>query len=272
MKTMLKYYRIRNATWTGILCGLVAAGLSAGAAVCGACELSQFEVAEKEPLPEYTVVLFSNPENKADKEAADALAKLEKKWTKRANLAFDTVDVTAKEGQSMAESWQVTNTPTAYVLAPTGWILGAFSNKLDAAAVEELVTSPGKVALKKALKKHTAVYLVLGKKDMEGFEDARKAAREAQKSVKEFMKVDVGIEVVDPTDKREAALLRNLALTEPPSETVVYVTYGEGRAVLQPVQAENLTDRLAFTVQLLGTGDQCSLGQEIFGEPLLLGN
>jgi len=85
------------------------------------------------------------------------------------------------------------------------------------------------------------------------------------------MQIDVGTVIVDPTDPREAKLLQNLGLEESPKEATVYVAFGKCRAVLQEVEAEDLKERLAFTIQLLATADQCSLGQEIRGEPLLLG-
>jgi len=237
-----------------------------------ACTVSQFELTEKEELPRYTVLLFYNPGTKDNDESLDTLKALSKKWSKRTNVDFEAFDVSTKRGGKIAKYWQVKEFPVTYVLAPTGWCLATFKGKLAAKQVDVLMTSPGKAALMDALKKNKAVFLVLGNKKMKGHAASLKAAKGAAKAVNVAMKIKVGTVVVDPTDQREAKLLQNLGLEKPPKESRVYVTFGKGRAVLQEVEAEDTEERLAFTIQLLATADQCGgFGMEVRGEPLLLG-
>jgi hypothetical protein len=255
-----------------LLCCVVAAGaLALSPSEAKACSVSQFDLAARGDLPRYTLVLFHKPGTPDSDASVKVLEELEKTWKLKANIDFEAIDASTPRGAKIARYWQVKEFPLAYLIAPTGWALASLPGKLDPAKIEPLMTSPGKVALRNALTKKKAVFLVLGNEKLKGFQDAVKAAKEVTKSVKENMKVEAGTLVVDPTDAREANLLRNLGLEDGVKETEVIVTYGKGRAVLQEVRAENLRDRLAFTVQLLGTADQCSLGQEIAGEPLLLG-
>ncbi|MFO7900552.1 MAG: hypothetical protein R6V58_16010 [Planctomycetota bacterium] len=235
------------------------------------CTISQFELAEQQDLPPYTFVLFYKPGDDPNDQSLATLKKLELKWGKRANVAFEAIDASTERGAKLAKYWQVKKFPVTYVLAPTNWCLAAFEGRLDFAKAEALMTSPGKKKLVDAFKKNKAVFLVLGTEEMKDFDKVMKAAKSASKSVKEAMGISADVVTVDPTDQREAKLLQNLGLEKPPKQARVYVTFGKGQAVLQEVRAENEEDRLAFTVQLLATADQCSLGQEIQGEPLLLG-
>jgi len=252
-------------------CLALAALAMTAAGAAKACSVSQFELTEKAPLPRYTFVLFHRPGTPINVKTLATHKALAKTWAARANVDFEAIDVSTKRGEKVARYWQVKEFPVTFVIAPTGWNLATFKGQLDPKAVEPLMSSPGKVALLEALKKKKAVFLVLGKKKMKGFGDALKAAKKATESVKTAMKIETGTVVVDPTDKQEATLLQNLGLEEPPKEAQVFVTFGKGRAVLQEVDAEDTVERLAFTVQLLATADQCSLGNEIRGEPLLLG-
>jgi len=238
-----------------------------------ACTVSQFELADKAELPRYTFVLFYRPGTETNDQSLATLRALKEKWSKRANVDFEAIDVSTKRGTKLAKYWQVKEFPVTFVIAPTGWCLGTFKGKLEATDAEPLMTSPGKAALVDAFqeKKTKAVFLVLGKEKMKGYDKAVKAAKGAAIAVKKAMKFEIKTVVVDPTDPQEAKLIQNLGLEKAPKEARVYVTYGKGRVVLQEVEAENDEDRLAFTIQLLSTADQCSLGQEIAGEPLLLG-
>jgi hypothetical protein len=250
----------------GLLIGALALPLDAAA-----CSISQFEMAEQTDLPRYTVVLFYKPGTPANDASLAALRDLSKRWVKLANVDFEAVDASSERGAKIARYWQVKEFPVTYVIAPTGWCLATVKGKLTASDVEPLMSSPGKAALRKELASHKAAFLILGKKGMKGFPEAVKQAAAATKVVKEAMKIEVGTVVVDPTDAREAKLLQNLGLDKAPEEARVFVTFGKGRAVLQELEAETLEERLAFTIQLLSTADQCSLGAEIQGEPLLLG-
>jgi hypothetical protein len=255
-----------------VLCGLASAAVAILVpAEARACSVSQFELAEQGELPRYTLVLFHKPGTPENEASVKTLEELEKKWKLRANIDFEAIDASTPRGAKIARYWQVKEFPHAYLIAPTGWALAVVGGKLDPAKIEPLMSTPGKVALRTALAKKKAAFLVLGNEKMKGYKETLAAVNKAAKSVKEFMKVDTGTVVVDPTAKAEAALLRNLGIEGELKETRVLVTYGKGRAVLQEVRAEGLEDRLAFTIQLLGTADQCSLGQEIAGEPLLLG-
>lgn len=260
-------------TWkAGLVCAaflLVALGVPSGTA--RACTTSQFDLTEKEDLPRYSFVLFYKP-GSPDGDASMAVLKdMAKKWGPRANVDFEYVDVTSERGVKIAKYWQVTEFPVTYVITPSGWSLATFKGKLAVSDVEPLMTSPGKAALLDGLKKNKAVFLVLGTKKMKGYGETVKAAEKAAKSAKDAMKIQVGTVIVDPADPKEAKLVRNLGLEKPPTDATVYVTFGKGRAVLSEVQGEGLEERLAFTIQLLSTADQCSMGMEIRGEPLLLG-
>jgi hypothetical protein len=236
-----------------------------------ACTVSQFEVAEKEGLPPYSFLLFYKPGNPASEKSLVVLRELEQIWTNRANVVFESIDVDTPNGRNMAVRWEVQSYPTTYVMAPTGWIAGFFTNNLSKAVAKALISSPGKAALREALKKHKVVFLVLGNKTMKGYEETIKATGKAVKSVKEFMHIDAGVLAINPKDERERNLLLNMGLNHSSDSATVYVAYGKGRAVLRPIESDDLAAELAFRVQLLGTADQCSLGMEIFGEPLLLG-
>lgn len=257
---------------SGLVCAL-ALVLMVVVPVRGAagCTTSQFELSEKEELPRYSFVLFYKPGTADGDFSMKALTELSKKWGPRANADFEYVDVNTDRGAKIAKYWQVTEFPVTYVISPSGWNLATLKGKLDDKEVEALVTSPGKAALLAALKKNKAVFLVLGKKGMKEFEGNVKGAEKAAKAVKEAMKIGVGTVVVDPSSPGESKLIQNLGLEKPPTESVVFVAFGKGRAVLQPVESEGVEERLAFTIQLLSTADQCSLGQEIRGEALLLG-
>jgi len=250
---------------------LLALALGLAPTAARACDTSQFELAEKQALPRYTLVLFYQPDTKEGDASVATLKKLSAEWSKRANIDFESVDVKTPRGAKIAKYWQLKKFPVAFVIAPTGWSLAKFDGALDEKKVGALMTSPGKAALKDALARKKAAYLVLGAKKLKGYAEAVKAAKDAAKSVKEAMKIDVGTVVVDPADPREATLLQNLGIEKAPAEAAVYVTFGKGRAVLTDVDANDVADRLSFTIQLLATADQCSLGQEIRGEPLLLG-
>jgi len=259
----------RPLLWYGLA---LLAALAAPVQAVRACTVSQFELSEKEELPRYTVLLFYNPGTKDNDDSLDTLKALAKKWSKRTNVDFEAYDVSTKRGGKIAKYWQVKEFPVTYVLAPTGWCLATFKGKLEAKQVDVLMTSPGKAALLDALKKNKAVFLVLSNKKMKGHAASLKAAKQAAKAVNTAMKIKVGTVVVDPTDPREAKLLQNLGIEKAPKEARVYVTFGKGRAVLQEVEAEDTEERLAFTIQLLATADQCGgFGMEVRGEPLLLG-
>jgi hypothetical protein len=236
-----------------------------------ACSISQFELNEKEPLPRYTMVLFHKPGEEASEKSLATMSELKKTWSERANIDFEAIDIASERGEKIAKYWQVKETPTTFVIAPTGWSLAMMKGKLDSRQIAPLMSSPGKAALLKALEKNKAVFLVLGKKGMKGFENELKAVAAAVKTVKDTMKIQATTLTLDPTDPREARLLQNFGLTKPPAEAVTYVVFGKGRVVLEDLEIKDTAERLAFTVQLLSTADQCSLGNEIFGEPLLLG-
>jgi thioredoxin-like negative regulator of GroEL len=250
---------------------MVAATALLGGADVFACSVSQFEVTDKEELPRYTFVLFYKPGDEKGDQSKAALERIEKTWAKRANADFEAIDVTSKRGVKIAKYWQVKEYPTTFVIAPTGWSLAAFKGVLDEKKVIPLLSSPGKSALATALAKHKAVFLVLGKKGMKGYAEQIKAAKAAAKTTKDTMKIETATVTVDPTDPREGRLLQNLGIEKPPKEATSFVTFGKGRAVLQDLEMEDTAERLAYTVQLLSTADQCSLGNEIRGEPLLLG-
>jgi len=237
-----------------------------------ACSVSQFELAEKAPLPRYTVVLFYKPGFEDSDAALVSLKALSKTWKDRANVEFESINARTKRGGKIAKYWQVKEFPVTFVIAPTGWCLATYKGKLDETKVAALMTSPGKAALRDALTTHKAAFLVLGKKTMKGYAATLKAAANAAKATQAAMKIKVTTVVVDPTDAREAKLLANLGLEAPPKEPRVFVTFGKGRAVLQEVEAENTEARLAFTIQLLSATDTCGgFGMDINGEPLLLG-
>ena len=254
-----------------VILAAVAATALLGAADASACSVSQFELTDKEELPRYTFVLFYKPGDKKGDQSLAALDKIKKAWEKRANADFEAIDVTSKRGVKIAKYWQVKEFPTTFVVAPTGWSLAVFKGLLDEKKIVPLMSSPGKSALAAALAKNKAVFLVLGKKGMKGYDKQLKAAKSAAKTAKDSMKIATATVTVDPTDPREGRLLQNLGIEKPPKEATTYVTFGKGRAVLQDLEIEDPAERLAYTIQLLSTADQCSLGNEIRGEPLLLG-
>ena len=235
------------------------------------CSVSQFELAEKSALPRYTFVLFHKPGTPVNEKAAATLKTLAKEWGRRANVDFEAIDASTKRGAKIAKYWQVKEFPVTFVIAPTGWCLATFKGEIPTKDATGLMTSPGKTALRDALARKKAAFLVLGADKMKGYAEAVKAAKAAAKTVKQAMKIDVATVIVNPADPHEAKLLQNLGLKKALEKARVYVTFGGGRVVLQEVEAENTEERLAFTIQLLSTADQCSLGQEIRGEPLLLG-
>ncbi len=263
-----------KSTRFGVIAVTVAALFLASAAVpsvARACAISQFALAEQEDLPPFTFVLFYDPGNEADDESLETLKKLNEKWEERANVVFEAIDVSTERGRRLAEYWQVKEYPVTYVLAPTNWALAVFEGKLDFDEAEKLMTSPGKQKLAEALAKHTVVFLVLGTEKTNRYEEILNAAKKAQEDVAKWMEIKSEIVIVDPTDEREAKLLQNLGLEGPPENAQVFVTYGDGLAVIEEVHREKVEDALAFTIQVLGTADQCSLGRHIFGEPLLMG-
>ncbi len=247
----------------GLLC------VTATAARC--CDISQFDLVKQQPLPRYTFTLFYKPGEKASQEALKVFEKLKNTWSKRANLDFESIDATTEKGKRIAQFWQVKSFPTAFILAPTGWCLAVLKDKLDEKECEAIFTSPGKAKLKEALEKFKAVYLVLSNEKMKEHAAVLEKVKKAASDVKKAFNIEVGIVTVDPTSPAEEKLLQNLGLEAPPKKPTVYVTYGKGRAVLQQVSGSDLVSRLTFAIQLLATPDQCSLGQEISGEPLLLG-
>jgi len=258
--------RLRPTIWI-----LAAALLAPLAGPAAACSISQFDLTKKEPLPRYSVVLFFEPNTPDGKASMETLNLLGPKWGPRANVDFQYVDVTTEHGKKILRYWPIDKFPVTFILSPSDYALARLEGRLTPDKVEPYMTSPGKAALLQALKKNQAVYLVLGKKGMKGYREMLKAAEDAAKVAKTAMKIDVGTLTINPADPGEVKLIENLRLKAPPKEAQVFVTFGKGRAVLQEVGAENTVDRLAFTIQLLATADQCSLGQEIRGETLLLG-
>jgi len=261
--------RKRKARLSGLL--VVTLMLLALGGELAACDLTQFQLAEKRPLASYTLVLFHQPGRPADDAALAVVNQLSEKWGERANLDFKTVNVTRRRGAKTAKYWKVETFPLACLVTPTGWWVATFEGKLDPTEIEAFFTSPGKVALLASLKQRPAVFLIIGHQKMKGFAPAVAAAGKAAKSAEKLMAVKVGTLIVDPTDRRERGFLRNLGLADVPKEPKVFVTFGQGLAVLRQVGVGTLDERLAFTIQLLATADQCSLGEEIRGEPLLLG-
>lgn len=161
----------------------------------------------------YRVVYFYRSKRNHQKITA-RVEKAKKKWT---DVDFRVVEVTDPKEKEIVKKCGVTRVPFTTVTAPNGAMTARFPGIAKVDALEKGFVSPKMAELLKAVQSENVVFLCLANKTAQYGDEVLATARRALEKLSGIAEL---IEI-DPRDKREAALLKQISVS---SDTKIATT------------------------------------------------
>jgi len=222
----------------------------------------------------------------------EGLKKVFGKPAKVANVVFTSVDASKDYQKFILKHYQVEKgqAPVTLVVSPEDTVITRVPGLASGEKLGEVFSSPAKEKIAKELAKNKVVFLLFCNRETKHAKEIRKAAKEAQDVLKNFSwslpptmgpdgkstpgaveRCSAGMVEVDPKDKKEAFLLKNLGIPAELEEATVMVAFGSGFVVRDKLAWEMSADYLIGIVQVLAGPCLCTMSPEmIVGNTLLL--
>lgn len=147
----------------------------------------------------------------------EVIKKAEKKWEDKAN--FFNVDINDKEEKDVLQRFGIYQAPVTLVMAPNGVIIGGLPGVVGLEELGKAFVSPKMAQIVQALQQRKVTFLCIQN-------DETKYAKEVQKVVDEVAEVlgkSVKVVRVDPVDKKEEELLRQIRVEPNITEAITIV-------------------------------------------------
>ncbi len=241
-----------------------------------ACEGTFFEVVEA-MVPFRHCVMYFYDSKSTTKEAMEArLVGETKKWADKVNVVFTAVDVSSERQKYILEHYKVKKAPQTIVISPEDAIITRVPELAGEDRLKKVFISPMKEKIGKELGKHKVVFLTFVNKKTKHAKELKKVVKDSQKLIKEFGWCTAGMIEIDPKDKKEEHLLKNLDISPDLKEATLLVAFGSGWVVNEKLtyqlseEWKLSPEDLLGVVQVLGGPCSCSMPDMLLGKTLLM--
>lgn len=201
----------------------------------------------------------------------DKLKKVFRQPAKTANVVFTAVDASKDYQKFILKHYQVERGPVTLIVSPEDTVITRIPGLATADRLKDVFTSPAKRKIAKELVKNKVVYLLFRNKKTKHGKEMSKVVKETQSLLKEFGWCTAGVVPIDPKDKKEEFLLKNLEISGELEEATLMVVFGSGFVVRAKLTWKITSDELLGIVQVLAGPCLCTMSPEmIVGNTLLM--
>ena len=236
------------------------------------CDDTVGEISKTLDRENYFVFFLYEKTTKETEAISKKVEEIVNKYAGSVNLDFQSsqLDKLEKEEKKIiVDDNGVKKFPVSLLVTPGGKLLYKKEEALTEKELKKHIYSPMKKEILKSLKKYEAVVLFIAGEKAKDRKKVLKNTKKAAKVSEDVISGKVKIIELDPGDKKEEYLLKNLEIPPTKDKIFIIMVFGRGKAVY-PLKDNISATNIADYIQILSHNCSCGFPWHRVGQDLLM--